>query len=100
MRARLAELLQLPLDRISVKATTTEGMGYTGREEGLLAQAVATRQAMGDDAVRHLSGLALFGEADAADLPDDLHPNTQGYRRMGERFHALMLSGSNALLTA
>jgi 2-C-methyl-D-erythritol 4-phosphate cytidylyltransferase/2-C-methyl-D-erythritol 2,4-cyclodiphosphate synthase len=41
MRARLAELLGLPLDRVSVKATTTEGMGFTGREEGLLAQAVA-----------------------------------------------------------
>ncbi|WP_374534727.1 bifunctional 2-C-methyl-D-erythritol 4-phosphate cytidylyltransferase/2-C-methyl-D-erythritol 2,4-cyclodiphosphate synthase [Phenylobacterium sp.] len=40
MRARLAELLGLPLDRISVKATTTEGMGFTGRQEGLLAQAV------------------------------------------------------------
>ena len=40
MRARLAELLDLPLDRVSVKATTTEGMGFTGREEGLLAQAV------------------------------------------------------------
>ena len=42
MRARLAELLELPLDRVSVKATTTEGMGFTGRQEGLLAQAVAT----------------------------------------------------------
>jgi 2-C-methyl-D-erythritol 4-phosphate cytidylyltransferase/2-C-methyl-D-erythritol 2,4-cyclodiphosphate synthase len=42
MRARLAQLLDLPLDRVSVKATTTEGMGFTGREEGLLAQAVAT----------------------------------------------------------
>ncbi|MCE3289809.1 MAG: bifunctional 2-C-methyl-D-erythritol 4-phosphate cytidylyltransferase/2-C-methyl-D-erythritol [Caulobacter sp.] len=41
MRARLAELLQLPLDRVSVKATTTEGMGFTGRQEGLAAQAVA-----------------------------------------------------------
>ena len=40
MRQRLAELLNLPLDRVSVKATTTEGMGFTGREEGLLAQAV------------------------------------------------------------
>lgn len=41
MRARLAEILALPLDRISVKATTTERMGFTGREEGVLAQAVA-----------------------------------------------------------
>jgi 2-C-methyl-D-erythritol 4-phosphate cytidylyltransferase/2-C-methyl-D-erythritol 2,4-cyclodiphosphate synthase len=40
MRQRLADLLSLPLDRVSVKATTTEGMGFTGREEGLLAQAV------------------------------------------------------------
>lgn len=45
MRARLAEILALPLDRVSVKATTTEGMGFTGREEGLAAQAVATVEA-------------------------------------------------------
>jgi len=42
MRARLAELLGLPLHRVSVKATTTEGMGFTGREEGLMAQAVVS----------------------------------------------------------
>jgi 2-C-methyl-D-erythritol 4-phosphate cytidylyltransferase/2-C-methyl-D-erythritol 2,4-cyclodiphosphate synthase len=41
MRQRLAELLGLPLAAVSVKATTMEGMGFTGREEGLLAQAVA-----------------------------------------------------------
>lgn len=40
MRVRLAELLRVPLDRVSVKATTTEGMGFTGREEGLMAQAI------------------------------------------------------------
>ena len=42
MRARVAEIMGLPLDRVSVKATTTEGMGFTGREEGLMAQAVVT----------------------------------------------------------
>ena len=42
MRDRLAELLSLPLDAVSVKATTTEAMGFTGRGEGLAAQALAT----------------------------------------------------------
>jgi 2-C-methyl-D-erythritol 4-phosphate cytidylyltransferase/2-C-methyl-D-erythritol 2,4-cyclodiphosphate synthase len=41
MRERLAQLLALPVSAISVKATTMEGMGFTGREEGLVAQAVA-----------------------------------------------------------
>ncbi|WP_312164243.1 bifunctional 2-C-methyl-D-erythritol 4-phosphate cytidylyltransferase/2-C-methyl-D-erythritol 2,4-cyclodiphosphate synthase [Phenylobacterium sp.] len=42
MRQRLAELLGVPIDRVSVKATTTEGMGFTGRQEGLLAQAIVS----------------------------------------------------------
>ncbi len=42
MRERLAALLGLPLDAVSVKATTTEAMGFTGRGEGLAAQAIAT----------------------------------------------------------
>ena len=44
MRARIAELLDLPVQRVSVKATTTEQMGFTGRQEGLAAQAVASVQ--------------------------------------------------------
>ncbi|MGE4220024.1 MAG: bifunctional 2-C-methyl-D-erythritol 4-phosphate cytidylyltransferase/2-C-methyl-D-erythritol 2,4-cyclodiphosphate synthase [Alphaproteobacteria bacterium] len=41
MCRRIAEILDLPVDRVSVKATTTERLGFTGREEGIAAQAVA-----------------------------------------------------------
>ena len=44
IRDRIAEILAIPAGRVSVKATTTERLGFTGRREGIAAQAVATIQ--------------------------------------------------------
>lgn len=42
MQKRLAEVMELPPERIAVKATTTEKLGFTGRGEGIAASAIAS----------------------------------------------------------
>ncbi len=60
-----------------------EGALTLSRIRELLSEVVISRN---DPHLAYLSGLELFGEDDAHDLPDDLHPNPTGYRRMGKRF--------------
>jgi 2-C-methyl-D-erythritol 4-phosphate cytidylyltransferase/2-C-methyl-D-erythritol 2,4-cyclodiphosphate synthase len=42
MRSRVADILGLSMDQVSIKATTSEGLGFTGRREGIAAQALAS----------------------------------------------------------
>lgn len=80
------------------RETTSTGGGLPlAKMRSLLEAVAATWRDRGDVNLHYLSGLELFGEADLADLPDQLHPNAAGYVRMGERFHALMLAPGKPL---
>jgi 2-C-methyl-D-erythritol 2,4-cyclodiphosphate synthase len=49
MRERLSDVLETPLEQINIKATTTEGMGFCGRGEGIAAYAVVSLIAMNEN---------------------------------------------------
>ena len=58
---------------------------------------MAVRRDVGDRNLHHLSGLELFGPDDVGDLPDGLHPNGDGYVRIGERFAGLAFAAGRPL---
>lgn len=68
-----------------------------GRMRELLESVVTARTAGGDKNVHYLSGILLSGPEDLEDLPDGIHPNARGNRRMGERFFDLMLASGKPL---
>jgi len=69
------------------RETTANAVGFTlqaMREE--VAAAVAALQAAGDRNLHYVNGLEIFGADYAHLLPDELHPNAEGYRLMGQNF--------------
>jgi len=64
------------------------------RTRELAAAVVAARREAGDENLHLIDGLRLFGTDDAEGLYDGLHPTADGYRLIGDRFHALAFEGS------
>jgi hypothetical protein len=67
------------------------------RVREVIAELVEIRQQAGDKNLFYMDGLTLFGEDDAIDLPDDLHPNPEGYKRMGQRFATAIVGCVNTI---
>lgn len=62
----------------------------------IITSVVEARRKAGDTNLHYLDGRELFNEADLDDLPDGLHPNAEGYVRMGERFAKLAFADGAA----
>jgi lysophospholipase L1-like esterase len=68
------------------RETQPNKVGYTlPRKRRELAEAVELLREFGDANIHYIDGLSIFGEADAHLLPDNLHPNNEGYVLMAER---------------
>ena len=78
-------------------AVPWQGLLNLQQMRAILKDIVAARRERGDSRLLYFSGLDLFGEADAHDLPDHVHPNGAGYVRMGERFAQRVLGDSGLL---
>lgn len=67
-----------------------DGPGTTGMTLKLMrrwiASAIDALQAHGDDNLAYADGFALFGPADLSLMPDGLHPDAQGYRRLADHY--------------
>jgi lysophospholipase L1-like esterase len=77
-------------------AETAQGRLSLGLIRETLARLVEQRSAQ-DPNLYYLDGRRLFGADDVADLPDNLHPNAAGYRRIGERFADLVFAEGGIL---
>ena len=73
---------------VALGTTVTEKQGALTLQQirGIIEQVVAARVDAGDANLHYLDGRVLFDEGDLDHLPDALHPNGDGYIRMGERF--------------
>jgi hypothetical protein len=69
------------------RETTKNAVGFTlAAMRAEVAAAVETLRAAGDGAIRYQDGLELFGPELEARMPDRLHPDAEGYRRLAANF--------------
>jgi 2-C-methyl-D-erythritol 2,4-cyclodiphosphate synthase len=67
MRQNIADALGLDIDQVSVKATTEEGLGFTGKKEGISSQAIATLQSIYEN--QSMAADSAAGTAGCAGCP-------------------------------